>query len=140
MGNADKKIFIGQTYEFYKLISDADVHNFAEVTGDKNPLHLDDDYAKTTIFKERIAHGMIGAGVISGVIAMHLPGPGTTYLGQELSFRCPIKINDTITVRLEVIEIIEKSKFNIVKLKTICLNQDDDIVIEGIATVIPPEQ
>lgn len=139
MENNNEKLFIGQSYEFSKVISDADVFNFAEVTGDKNPLHLDDDYAKTTIFKERIAHGMIGAGVISGAIGMHLPGPGTTYLGQELSFKQPIKINDRITVKIEVIEIIEKSKFNIVKLRTICLNPNGDVAIEGIATVIPPK-
>ena len=75
-----KNLSVGDTYTLKKTITNDDVIMFAEVTGDENPLHLDDEYAKTTMFGERIAHGMISAGIISGAIGMHLPGPGTTYL------------------------------------------------------------
>ena len=95
-----KKLEAGQVCTFQKQVSDEDVHKFAEVTGDKNPLHLDDAFAKTTMFKERIAHGMIGAGIISGGLAMHLPGLGTTYLEQELKFQRPVKIGDVLTVEI----------------------------------------
>lgn len=132
------KYSVGQYYEFDKLVSEEDVVKFAEVTNDFNPLHMDEEYAKTTIFKGRIAHGMIGAGVISGGLAMHLPGNGTTYLGQELSFKGPVRIGSTIHVRLEIIEIIEKSKFDIAKIKTTCKDDAGNVVIDGVATVILP--
>lgn len=129
---------VGDTCTFSKTISNEDVFAFAEVTGDKNPLHLDDEYAKTTMFGERIAHGMISAGIISAAIAMKLPGEGTTYLEQSLKFKGPVKIGDCITAHLEITEIIEKTKFDIAVLKTTCTNQSGDVVIEGEAKVIPP--
>lgn len=134
-----KGIVIGQKYSFSKQVTNEDVIKFADVTGDQNPLHLDDEYAKTTMFGERIAHGMIGAGIISGAIGMHLPGPGTTYLGQSLSFKRPVKIGDTLTVNLEITSIVEKSKFSIATIKTTCVNQNEEIVIDGEASVIPPK-
>lgn len=133
-----KKLEAGQICTFQKQVSDEDVHKFAEVTGDKNPLHLDDAFAKTTMFKERIAHGMIGAGIISGGLAMRLPGLGTTYLEQELKFQRPVKIGDILTVELKVLEVIPKSKFDIAKIQTTCTNEQGETVISGIATVIPP--
>lgn len=133
-----KTISVGDTFTLEKQVTNEDVISFAEVTGDKNPLHLDDAYAKTTMFGKRIAHGMIGAGVISGAIGMHLPGPGTTYLGQDLSFKKPVGIGDTLSVTITVEEIIPKKNFHIAKLKTVCANQNGDVVIEGMATVIPP--
>lgn len=135
-----KKIEVGQVCTFTKQVSDEDVKKFAEVTGDKNPLHLDDEFAKTTMFGERIAHGMIGAGIISGGLAMHMPGIGTTYLEQELKFQRPVKINDVLTVKLEVLEIIPKSKFDIAKISTTCTNEQGEVVISGTATVIPPAE
>ncbi|MBQ9990685.1 MAG: MaoC family dehydratase [Lachnospiraceae bacterium] len=131
-------IKVGDTYEFSKKVSNEDVFSFAEVSGDKNPLHLDDEYAKNTMFGGRIAHGMIGAGVISAAIGMGMPGVGTTYLGQTLKFKKAVRIDDTLTVELEVTSITEKEKFDIATMKTICKNQDGDVVIEGEATVIPP--
>ena len=97
-----KALSVGDTFTLKKTISNNDVFMFAEVTGDENPLHLDDEYAKKTMFGERIAHGMISAGIISGVIGMYLPGPGTTYLSQDLRFLKPVKIGDTVTVEVEV--------------------------------------
>lgn len=135
-----KYLEIGQSYTFEKCITDQDVRQFAEVTGDKNPLHLDEEYAKTTMFKGRIAHGMIAAGIISGGIAMHLPGEGSVYLGQDLSFQKPVRINDTLTVTIEVIEILLKKSFAIAKLKTTCMNQHGEVVVEGVAKVIPPKE
>ncbi|MGN0306515.1 MAG: MaoC family dehydratase [Lachnospiraceae bacterium] len=132
------KIKVGDTHTFSKQVSNEDVLAFAEVSGDKNPLHLDDEYASKTMFKERIAHGMIGAGVISAAIGMGMPGVGTTYLGQSLSFKKPVKIGDTLTVEMEVTKITPKEKFDIATLKTICRNQNGEVVIDGEATVIPP--
>ena len=137
MGNCSLKV--GDECSFCKQISNEDVLAFAEVTGDKNPLHLDDDYAKDTVFKERIAHGMISAGVISAAIAMKLPGPGTTYLGQSMKFTGPVKIGDTVTASLRVKELKEKTKFTIATITTTCVNQEGRVVVEGEATVIPPE-
>ena len=134
----EKKFYVGQKYEFDKTISDEDVKKFAEVTGDFNPLHLDEEFAKTTMFGGRIAHGMIGAGIISGGLAMYLPGTGTTYLGQELSFKNPVRIGETIHVELEIMELIPKKKFDIAKIRTTCINSKGEIVIDGTATVIPP--
>ena len=125
-----KNLSVGDTYTLKKTITNDDVIMFAEVTGDENPIHLDDEYAKTTMFGERIAHGMISAGIISGAIGMHLPGPGTTYLSQDLRFLRPVKIGDTVTV--------EKSKFDIAKIHTVCKNGNNEVVVDGTATVIPP--
>lgn len=133
-------IEVGQKYTFSKQISDQDVRKFAEVTGDFNPLHLDEEYAKTTMFKGRIAHGMISAGIISAGIGMHLPGEGTIYLGQTLSFHKPVRIDDTLTITIEVIELAKKKNFTVAKLKTVCMNQNDEIITEGIASVIPPKE
>ena len=132
------RISVGDTFKLSRMVSDDDVIMFAEVTGDKNPLHLDDEYAKTTMFGERIAHGMISAGIISGAIGMHFPGKGTTYLGQNLKFVNPVRIGDTITVSLEVESIVSKSRFDIAEIKTVCTNQDGVVIMDGMATVIPP--
>lgn len=131
-------IKIGDSYILEKRVTDEDVQLFAQVSGDKNPLHLDEAYAKTTMFKQRIAHGMLGASVISAAIGMHLPGLGTTYLGQNLKFLKPVFIGETIKVVIEVLDIKEKSKFDIATLKTTVLNSKDEVVIDGEASVIPP--
>ena len=133
-----KRLEAGQVCTFQKKVSDEDVRKFAEVTGDKNPLHLDDGFASTTMFKERSAHGMIGAGIISGGLAMHMPGLGTTYLEQDLKFMRPVRIGDVLTVELKVLEILPKTKFDIAKIRTTCMNEQGEIVISGTATVIPP--
>lgn len=135
----NKKLEVGQVCTIEKRVTDEDVRKFAEVTGDSNPLHLDDEFAKETIFGERIAHGMIGAGIISGAIGMHLPGIGTTYLEQNLKFKRPVKINDLIKVEIKVLEITPKAKFDIAKLETTCTNEKGEEVITGTALVIPPK-
>ncbi|MDD4690763.1 MAG: MaoC family dehydratase [Eubacterium aggregans] len=130
---------IGDSYTISKKITEEDVVKFAEVTGDNNPLHLDADYASKSMFGGRIAHGMISAGIISGALGTGMPGIGTTYLGQELSFCKPVKIGDTLTVSLTVDEILHKKKFDIAKIKTLCTNEVGETVVNGIATVIPPQ-
>lgn len=131
---------IGQEGFFYKYISEQDVELFAEVSGDKNPLHLDEEYAQTTRFRGRIVHGMIGAGIISAAIAGVLPGPGTIYLNQTLNFERPVRIGDRVTARVKVLKIEMKKTFNLATLETTCVNQDNEVVISGKALVIPPEE
>lgn len=126
----------GQTASFTKTISETDVYMFAGITGDFNPAHIDETYAKTTAFKTRIAHGMLSAGLISNVLGNQLPGPGTIYLQQQLNFRAPVAIGDTITATVEVVEIIREKKR--VRLKTVCTNQDQVVVLDGEAVISPP--
>ena len=129
------KLNIGDSYSFNRLITEQDIIIFSEVSGDKNPIHLDNDYAKESIFKERIAHGFLIGSLISAAIGQHLPGNGTIYLSQSMRFKAPVKINDIITVTIEVVDF---PKVNRVTLKTTCKNQTGLIVIEGEALVIPP--
>lgn len=136
-GKTIKELNIGDFETFTKTVSESDVYLFAGITGDLNPAHINEVYARNTFFKERIAHGILVSGFVSTVLGMYLPGPGTIYLGQELKFLAPVKIGDTITAKAEVVTII--SDKNIVKLRTTCENQDGKIVIEGLATVKPPK-
>lgn len=124
---------IGQRESFTKTVTARDIEQFAEVTGDKNPVHLDESYAATTRFKTRIAHGMLGAGFISAVIGTKMPGPGTIYLGQTLKFMAPVKIGDTVVATVEVAAIAGKR----VTLKTTC-SVGETVVIDGEATVLVP--
>jgi 3-hydroxybutyryl-CoA dehydratase len=128
----------GQTAEFSKTLSESDIYIYAGVTGDLNPAHIDETYAERTFFKTRIAHGMLIAGLISTVVAMKLPGPGTVYIEQHLEFLAPVRIGDTVTARVEVIEVLTDK--NRVRLKTTCLNQDGKTVLDGQAVVSPPKK
>lgn len=134
-GKTIEQINIGDTATFQKTITETDVYLFAGITGDYNPAHLNDVEAKNTVFGERIAHGLLSAGLISAVLGVQLPGPGTIYLGQDLKFLKPVRFGDTITAIVEVIEKIDEK--NILKLNTKCINQYDEEVITGIATVMP---
>ena len=116
------------------VITDDVIRGFAEVTGDTNPVHLDDDYAAGTRFGRRIAHGMIAAGLISAALANDLPGPGTVYLSQTLKFKLPVYPGDTVTATVEVLKLRDDKP--IVTLSTVCTNQDDEIVLEGEAVVL----
>lgn len=128
---------IGDHASVTKTVSETDVYLFAGITGDLNPAHTNQVAASKTMFKTRIAHGMLGAGFISAVLGMYLPGPGTIYMGQELKFTKPVHIGDTVTATATVEEIIlEKNR---VILDTTVVNQDGEIVIKGKATVMPPK-
>lgn len=128
---------VGQEASFTKTVSEADVYNYAGVTADYNPAHINEEYAKDTMFKTRIAHGMLSAGFISAVLGTKLPGPGTIYMGQELKFTKPVQIGDTITAKVVVEEVIAEK--NRVILTTVCTNQNGDIVVDGKATVMAPK-
>lgn len=127
---------IGDSASFTKTLSETDIYLFAGVTGDLNPAHVNAVSAAEGMFKQRIAHGMLTASFISTVLAMHLPGPGTIYLGQEVQFRGPVFIGDTVTARVECIEKLDQRKW--AKFKTTVTNQDGKLVVDGTATVIPP--
>ncbi len=129
---ADLKI--GDKASMSKTVSEYDVYAFAGITGDYNPVHIDAEYAKTTMFEERIAHGMLSAGFISAVIGTALPGANSIYMGQELTFKAPVKIGDTVTATVEVIEKIEAKKRVI--LRTTVTNQDGVLVVDGKATML----
>ena len=128
---------IGDHASVTKTVSETDVYLFAGITGDLNPAHTNEVAASKTMFKTRIAHGMLSAGFISAVLGMYLPGPGTIYMGQELKFTKPVHIGDTVTATATVEEIIlEKNR---VILDTTVVNQDGEVVIKGKATVMPPK-
>jgi 3-hydroxybutyryl-CoA dehydratase len=125
---------VGDKATFRKTITDGDLSMFAGATGDTNPYHFDDVFATKGRFKKRIAHGMIVTGLISTVLGTRLPGPGTIYLSQNIDFKKPVFIGDTITAVAEVVKIHESKP--IVTLRTDCFNQNDEMVIEGEAVVL----
>jgi len=130
---------IGQKASFSKLVTEQDVVLFAAVSGDVNPVHLDEAFAKQTRFGERIAHGMLSGAVISAALAMELPGPGVIYLGQTLRFTRPVKIGDRVTAHLEVTS--KQHDKGIVTLACNVTNQDGKTVVTGEATALaPPEK
>jgi len=136
-GKSIDRLQVGDSAEFAKTVSETDIYLYAGITGDFNPAHVNEAYAKNTFFKTRIAHGMLTAGFISAIIANQLPGPGTIYLKQDLRFLAPVRIGDTITARVEILEL--NAEKNRARLKTICTNQDGVIVLEGEGLVSPPK-
>jgi 3-hydroxybutyryl-CoA dehydratase len=136
-GKTIEEIKIGDAAQFSKTVTETDIILYAGITGDFNPMHIDKEYAEKTMFKSRIAHGMLSAGFISTLLGMHLPGPGTIYMKQELNFLAPVRIGDTLTARAEVKEIIESKKR--VVMRTTCTNQNGTLVLDGEALVIPPK-
>ena len=138
IGKTIDELEVGQTAQFSKTITETDIYLFAGVTGDLNPAHVDEEYAKNTFFKTRIAHGMLTASFISTVIGTMLPGPGTVYLSQEVRFLAPVKIGDTVSAVAEITEIQPEKKR--VWLKTTCTNQDGTVVVDGQAVVSPPRR
>ena len=134
------EITIGQTATYSKTLTEQDIIMFAATSGDTNPVHLDAEFAATTPFEGRIAHGMWTGGLISAALALHLPGPGTIYMGQSLSFRAPVKLGDTITVNLEVIDkkLGKREGSNTVTINCIATNQHGKAVVKGEASVMAP--
>lgn len=128
------KIKVGDKAQLTKVFSKEDVESFAHISGDYNPIHLDELFSAKTRFGRCIVHGMLVSGLISAVLGMHLPGPGSIYLSQELRFLRPVYIEDTITALVEVVSIREDKP--IVTLKTLCVNQAGQNVIEGIAVLL----
>ena len=133
-----QELAIGDSASHAKTITETDVYLFAGITGDLNPAHVNEQASSLTPFGGRIAHGILSAGLISAVLAMKLPGPGTIYLGQELKFTKPVRFGDTITATCTISELIPEK--NIAKLDTICTNKNGQVVIQGTATVMPPQK
>lgn len=119
-----------------KTITDADVRNFASASGDTNPVHLDEAYAADTRFGRRIAHGMLTASIISAILGNDLPGHGTIYLGQDLKFKAPVFVGDTVTATVELIKFREDKR--IATFQTTVTNAEGVLVLEGEAVVIAP--
>jgi 3-hydroxybutyryl-CoA dehydratase len=132
-----EELQVGQSAEFAKTISSDDIALFAHVTGDFNPVHLDEEAAGKSSFGGRIAHGMLTAGIISAALAGKLPGPGSVYLSQSLRLTAPVRIGDTVTARVEVTELMVPRRR--VRLSTVCTNQKGDKVLDGEAVLLVPE-
>lgn len=131
------ELAVGQTAEVSHVVGARDLELFAEVSGDTNPVHLDEAYAKTTPFGGRIAHGMLSAGYISAVLGTKLPGPGAIYLSQSLRFRRPVRIGDEVTARVTIKSLDEKRGH--VTLETVCL-VGGKTVMDGEALVMAPKR
>lgn len=125
---------IGMKESISKTITETDVVLYSGISLDCNPVHLNEKYAETSRFKKRIAHGMLTAGLISAVLGTKLPGEGTIYLEQNLKFKQPVYLGDTITATCEIIDIIKEQRKII--LSTICINQDEKIILTGEAKVM----
>lgn len=126
---------VGMESSYTRVISDADIRAFAEVSGDHNPVHLNEEYAAATMFKGRIAHGMLSASFISKVIGTQLPGPGTIYMSQSLNFRAPVRIGDEVVTTVSVAELIPEKKRAVLTCR--CL-VNGKAVLEGEALVMVP--
>lgn len=128
---------VGDTAQFTKTVTEADVLLFSGISGDHNPMHVDQVTAENSRFGGRIAHGMISASLLSGVLGTRLPGPGAIYMSQSLRFTAPVMIGDTVTARVEVIELLTQKRR--VRLDTTCVNQRGEAVITGEALLWVPE-
>jgi acyl dehydratase len=131
------ELAVGQSAELVRTVTEEHINLFAEASGDFNPLHVDEDFARTTMFRGRIAHGLLPASYVSAVVGTMLPGPGALYLAQTLTFSRPTRIGDTCTARVTVREIDRASAR--VTLHTACY-VDDEVVLEGEATVRVPRR
>lgn len=127
----------GQAAERAKTVTETDVVLFAGITGDFNPVHVDRQAGAASRFGERIAHGMLTAGLVSAVLGTRLPGPGAVYVSQTIRFTAPVRIGDTVTARVEVVEVMAERRR--VRLATTCRNQEGGTVLEGEAVLWVPE-
>ncbi len=130
-------IHVGMSEQIEKVLGNEEVQTFADLTGDNNPIHLDEDYASTTMFKGRIAHGMLTASLISNILGTKLPGTGAIYLSQSVRFRAPVRLGDNVVVKATVSEMNEKRK--IVTLACEC-KVGDVVVLDGEAKVMVPSK
>jgi 3-hydroxybutyryl-CoA dehydratase len=128
---------LGMQATFAKSVSEADILAFADVTGDRNPVHIDESYAARTMFKGRVAHGMLTAGYISAVFGMELPGPGAIYVSQTLNFRAPVRIGDHAMAKVELVELIPAKRR--ARFDCTCM-VGDKVVLEGEAILMVPKR
>ena len=137
LGYTIEDIEVGMTDCLSRTVTETDIIMFAGVTGDTNPIHLSQAFAETTMFKTRIAHGMLTAGLISGVLGTRLPGPGAVYVSQNLAFKAPVRIGDTVSVRATVTEVNRERRR--VTMRTVCA-VGDTVVIDGEAVLMVPRK
>jgi 3-hydroxybutyryl-CoA dehydratase len=137
-GKSIDQLKVGDSAQISKIITEEMINDFAKATGDFNPIHMNQAYAEKTFFKGRIAHGVLSVGLLSAVLGNTLPGYGTIYLSQEVRFLAPVRIGDTITARVEVIELMPEK--NRAKFRTICTNQGGQMVVDGTAWAMPPKK
>lgn len=129
---------IGDSEQIQKKVTERDINQFAEITGDKNPVHLDEKYAKNSIFKNKVAHGMLTASLFSNILGNKFPGNGTIYLKQSLTFCKPVYVNEMITAKI-IVKDINYDKQQVL-FETFCYNEKNEIVIKGEALVMPPKE
>jgi 3-hydroxybutyryl-CoA dehydratase len=127
-------VAVGDRAETTRRVTEEVLEHFVEATGDRNPIHFDEDYAATTRFGGRIAHGLLVGGIISSLLANELPGPGTVYLGQELTFRAPVRIGDEVRCEVEVTEVGERGRVTLATRAWV----GDTLVVDGVARVLAP--
>ncbi|RLT99314.1 MaoC family dehydratase [Ketobacter sp.] len=132
------ELVVGMTATYTKSVSEDDIKLFAILSGDTNPIHLDEEYAKTTPFGGCIAHGAMCAVIISAAVATKFPGPGSIYAGQEMRFKKPVRPGDTLTAHLELLE--KKRRGNIVLIQNEIKNQNGETVFLGVSTVVAPTE
>lgn len=137
VGHYVEDLSVGMSASFAKTVSEADVVLFAGVSGDTNPVHINEEFAKNTMFKTRIAHGMLSAGFISAVLGTKLPGQGAIYMSQSLKFKAPVRIGDTVKATATVAEVIPEKKR--VVMKTVC-TVGETVVLEGEAMLMVPSR
>ena len=137
-GKTIDELKVGDSAQITKTITEDEITLFAKAIGDFNPVHLDEAFAQKTQFKGRIAHGALSLGFISAILGNILPGHGAIYLSQEVKFLAPVRIGDTITAKVEVMELIPEK--NRVKFRTTCINQEGNIVVDGTAWAMPPQK
>ena len=135
IGITIESIAVGDSAQITRRVTDGDIAEFVDAVGDHNPVHADREYAASTVFKEPIAPGIWTAGLISAVIGTRLPGPGAIYLSQDLKFLKPVKAGDSISARVEVLEVHRER--NRIRLRTVCTNQRAEDVLTGEAVVMP---
>lgn len=128
---------VGDKGSFTKTISEADVFAFADISGDFNPLHIDEEYARRSVFGRRIAHGILTAGIISTVLGAELPGLGTVFVELHIKFLKPVFLGDTVTATATVMEIVNPKR---VRMLVACLNQQGEDVAVGNALIVPPKE
>lgn len=132
-----EELEIGQTAVYVRTVTETDIVQYSQISGDDNPLHVNEEFAKQTVFKGRIAHGMLTCGYISAVLGTKLPGPGCAYINQNLNFRAPVRIGDTVQTRITIKEI--NSDSNKVVCESVC-SIGEKVVIDGTATLWVPNQ
>lgn len=138
LGKSIDELKVGDIAYFAKTISETDIYQFAAVTGDFNPAHVNEVYAKTTFFKNRIAHGMLTLSLVSNVLGTELPGPGTIFVSESVEFMAPVYIEDTIEASVEVVEI--NAEKNRIKFEAFCTNQHGKKVARAEGVVMPPKK